>query len=157
MAVTAPGQVNLASTGLRLAKPQAKTCSTCDQPAHEGPCAGGVGDTAGGASSPVSAGPVGDAAETRPQPAGGEEPDSSPKPVPVKERQVAFSFTKNLLANADSADGFAALFRAFYMTLDERQISYLQGTLQLVMQADAAEEIQQHLEELGINGTFKEI
>ncbi|MFD5477408.1 DUF499 domain-containing protein [Streptomyces hawaiiensis] len=157
VAVTAPGQVNLASTGLRLAKPQAKTCSTCDQPAHEGPCAGGVGDTAGGASSPVSAGPVGDAAETRPQPAGGEEPDSSPKPVPVKERQVAFSFTKNLLANADSADGFAALFRAFYMTLDERQISYLQGTLQLVMQADAAEEIQQHLEELGINGTFKEI
>ncbi|MER6846988.1 hypothetical protein AB0A81_18635 [Streptomyces flaveolus] len=43
------------------------------------------------------------------------------------------------------------------MTLDERQISYLQGTLQLVMQADAAEEIQQRLEELGINGTFKEI
>ncbi|MFD5286540.1 hypothetical protein [Streptomyces rubrogriseus] len=80
-----------------------------------------------------------------------------PKPAPVKERQVAFSFTKNLLANADSADGFAALFRALYMTLDERQISYLQGTLQLVMQADAAEEIQQRLEELGINGTFKEI
>ncbi|MFE0866078.1 hypothetical protein ACFW5P_28600 [Streptomyces rochei] len=43
------------------------------------------------------------------------------------------------------------------MTQDERQISYLQGTLQLVMQAGAAEEIQQCLEELGINGTFKEI
>ncbi|WP_258566247.1 hypothetical protein [Streptomyces parvulus] len=43
------------------------------------------------------------------------------------------------------------------MTLGERQISYLQGTLQLVMQVDAAEEIQQRLEELGTNGTFKEI
>ncbi|MFD4954221.1 hypothetical protein [Streptomyces sp. NPDC058451] len=43
------------------------------------------------------------------------------------------------------------------MALDERQISYLQGTLQFVIQADEAEQIQQRLEELGIKGTFKEI
>lgn len=43
------------------------------------------------------------------------------------------------------------------MALDERQISYLQGTLQLVIQGDEAEQIQQRLEELGITGTFKEI
>ncbi|MFE4693887.1 hypothetical protein ACFRH6_28045 [Streptomyces sp. NPDC056749] len=77
--------------------------------------------------------------------------------MPIKGRQVTVSFTKNLLANADSADGFAALFRAFYMTLDEEQISYLQGTVQLVMQADAAERVRQHLEELGTNRMFQDI
>jgi hypothetical protein len=45
---------------------------------------------------------------------------------------VAFSFTSNLLAGLEAADGFAALFQAFGAALDERQISYLQGTLQLV-------------------------
>ncbi|MFE0536388.1 hypothetical protein ACFW20_20445 [Streptomyces nigra] len=38
VAVTAPGQVNLSSTGLRLARPQPKTCPTCEQPTHEGQC-----------------------------------------------------------------------------------------------------------------------
>ncbi|MGW0957065.1 hypothetical protein ACWDAO_12355 [Streptomyces sp. NPDC001212] len=43
------------------------------------------------------------------------------------------------------------------MALDERQISYLQGAIQLVTQAKAAEQIQQPLEELDITATFKEI
>lgn len=75
----------------------------------------------------------------------------------AKDKQVAFSFTSNLLTNAESADGFAALFRALYMALDERQISYLQGTLQLVLQSDTAEQIQQRLAELGITATIKAI
>jgi hypothetical protein len=70
---------------------------------------------------------------------------------------VAFSFTSNLLASNDSADGFAALFRTFYMALDERQISYLQGTIQLILQAGAAEQIQQRLRDIGISTTIKEI
>ena len=43
------------------------------------------------------------------------------------------------------------------MALDERRISYLRGTIQLVLQVEAAEQIQQRLEELGITATFKEI
>ena len=43
------------------------------------------------------------------------------------------------------------------MALDERQISYLQGTIQFVLNADAAEQIQQRLQELGIAANFKEI
>ena len=70
---------------------------------------------------------------------------------------AAFSFTSNLLANSESADRFAALLRALYMALDERQISYLQGTIQLVLQSEAAEQVQQRLEELGITATFKDI
>jgi hypothetical protein len=49
------------------------------------------------------------------------------------------------------------LFRAFYMALDERQISYLQGTIQMVLQAEAADQFQERLQELGIAATFKEI
>jgi hypothetical protein len=75
----------------------------------------------------------------------------------LKEKQVAFSFTSNLLANPDNADTFAALFKTLYMALDERQISYLQGTLQLVVDASAASEFQQRLSELGLSGTSKDI
>jgi hypothetical protein len=158
VAVTAPGQVNLASTGLRLAKPQPKTCSNCEQPIHEGQCTlstDAVVDD-GPTPKPDSPGFVAPSG-TRQQETSGHRPDNPPKPPLVKDRQVAFSFTKNLLANGDSADGFAALFRAFYMALDERQISYLQGTLQLVIQGDEAEQIRQRLEELGITGTFKDL
>ncbi|MCZ1001153.1 DUF499 domain-containing protein [Streptomyces mirabilis] len=158
VAVTAPGQVNLASTSLRLAKPQPKTCLTCGELTHEGTCSasdgndvqhGGTTDsgTSVYASSIGAGGQVTAAADS----GGGSTAG------PAKDRQVAFSFTSNLLASSDNADGFAALFRTFYMALDERQISYLQGTIQLVLQGEAAEQIQQRLEELGIRATFKEI
>ncbi|NBM14468.1 hypothetical protein [Streptomyces sp. GC420] len=155
---TAPGQVNLASTGLRLAKPQPKTCADCDQPVHEGQCSLSADDTIDNSSTRKPGSPAVDTPNVpRQRETDGPSPNQSSERERVKDRQVAFSFTKNLLANGDSADGFAALFRAFYMALDERQISYLQGTLQLVIQADEAEQIRQRLEELGISGTFKEI
>ncbi|MEV8397210.1 DUF499 domain-containing protein [Streptomyces niveus] len=158
VAVTAPGQVNLSSTGLRLAKPQPKTCSSCEQPAHKGPCTSSTEATVDDGPTPRPDSPGFDTPSgTRQQESSGHGPNNPPKPPPVKDGQIAFSFTKNLLANGDSADGFAALFRAFYMALDERQISYLQGTLQLVIQGDEAQQIRQRLEELGITGTFKEI
>ncbi|MDX5564790.1 DUF499 domain-containing protein [Streptomyces sp. ID05-04B] len=159
VAVTAPGQVNLASTSLRLAKPQPRACPACSEPAHEGPCVtNGAPEapdeaTPSGAASPgPSNGPTNDDSRTT---SGGR--SDADTPPPAKDKQAAFSFTSNLLASADSADGFAALFRAFYMALDERQISYLQGTIQVVLNADAAEQIQQRLQELGIAATFKEI
>lgn len=158
VAVTAPGQVNLSSTSLRLAKPKPKTCLTCGQSAHEGTClASGDNDAQRGATSDsgasVYAASTGSGGKVTAE-AGS---DSGSTAAPAKDRQVAFSFTSNLLASSDNADGLAALFRAFYMALDERQISYLQGTIQLVLQGEAAEQIQQRLEELGIRATFKEI
>ncbi|WP_410580161.1 DUF499 domain-containing protein [Amycolatopsis sp. lyj-108] len=159
VAVTAPGQVNLASTSLRLAKPQPQACPECNEPAHDGACASS-GDSStppgdaphGGTSSSSSPGGPEDK-ETD----GGQSEGGTPPQPPAKDRQAAFSFTSNLLASADNADGFAALFRAFYMALDERQISYLQGTVQVVLQAEAAEQIQQRLSELGIPVKFKDI
>ena len=43
------------------------------------------------------------------------------------------------------------------LALDERQISYLQGTIQMVLQAEVAEQIQQRLMDLGITPTVKDI
>lgn len=146
VAVTAANQVNLTSAGLRLAKPQLATCPICGHPAHDGPCAGTGGETDGR----ESGGAAGSTAGVTPT-------GSVQEMSPPKDRQVAFSFTSNLLASSESADGFAELFRAFYIALDERHISYLQGTLQLVLQAEAAEQIQRRLSDLGITATAKEI
>ncbi|WP_284991019.1 DUF499 domain-containing protein [Arthrobacter sp. efr-133-TYG-120] len=154
VAVTSPHQVNLASTGLRLAKPQ---------PAHNDYGDAGQAKAAGFGADTVTRGPAaGGESTSDPRPTtstgGGPAPSTGGEvDTPAKDKQVAFSFTSNLLASADSADGFADLFRAFYMALDERQISYLQGTFQLVMRAESAETIQDHLKQLGINATSKEL
>jgi hypothetical protein len=153
VAVTAPNQVNLASTGLRVAKPQPAICPKCGHAAHQGDCPTDQGtaaaDTAGFSAGAATGGPT----------AGGGPaiPAEDRNDIPVKDKQVAFSFTSNLLASADSADGFAALFRDFYMALDERQISYLQGTIQLVLRAEVAEQMQERLNRLGINVMSKEL
>ncbi len=157
VAVTAPNQVNLSSTGLRLALPKPATCPKCGQPAHDGDCATGSDGDQGAAAGRGTAGTAGGASGQRPTTGGGSTDAGGDEEAPAKDKQVAFSFTSNLLASADSADGFAALFRTFYMALDERQISYLQGTIQLVLQAEAAEEIQQRLVDLGITPTVKDI
>ncbi|SIN14374.1 hypothetical protein [Micromonospora cremea] len=159
--VTAPNQVNLNSAGLRLAKPQPKTCDACGEPLHEGPCetptGGKTGTGTGGG--PGSTGP-----------GKGSKPSTNcatcGKPVhsgacdvvsPATEQQVAFSFSRSLLSNPGDADNFASLLKTLYMALDERKISYLQGTLQLVLDKDAAADVQQRLNQIGITGTFKNI
>lgn len=141
VAVTAPNQVNLASAGLRLAKPK---------PAEE---------PEGGPSGPTPIGSTTDGGPTAPvgQPGGGAQP-VGPTPVSeVKEQHVAFSFTRNLLGDAGAADDLAALFKAVYQALDERSISYGQGTLQLVVSADVADQLTEKLEALGINPTRKPV
>lgn len=153
VAVTAPNQINLVSTGLRLAKPQSATCAQCGQAAHEGDCPTGQATAADRpAGFAPGTGTQGPTAGDKPTPA----PEDGAEP-PARDKQVAFSFTSNLLASEDSSDGFAALFRDFYMALDERQISYLQGTIQLVVRAEAAEHMQDRLNQLGIKVTSKEL
>jgi Protein of unknown function (DUF499) len=155
VAVTAPGQVNLSSAGLRLAKPHPKACPTCGQPAHDGQCSATGSDTTDSDATRDDA--AGYGSKSRSQEQGPGRINSTDKSGSIADRQTAFSFTSNLLASSENADKFAGLFRAFYMALDERQISYLQGTMQLVIQVEAAEQIRRQLEELGIMVTFKEI
>ncbi|MFB6724860.1 DUF499 domain-containing protein [Kribbella sp. NPDC056345] len=154
--VTAPGQVNLTSTGLRLAKPQSVTCPSCGHPMHSGVCPSTVGgnESSGEAGSETAGGDEG-IAPTGPDESPTGDPDRAAPPV--KEKQLAFSFTSNLLANPDSADAYAALFKTLYMALDERQISYLLGTFQLVVDASVASDLQQLLSDLGLAATTKDI
>lgn len=154
VAVTAPGQVNLSSAGLRIARPAPPACASCGQPAHSGSCAGG--DGAGPAPNAATAGRGSGASPTSSAGMPGGSSSGTP-PVPAVEKRMAFSFTSNLLAGADAADGFAALFRAFYMALDERQLSYLQGTINLVADNSTVAELQQVLTGLGISATVKDI
>lgn len=166
VAVTAPGQVNLASTGLLLAKPIPTTCPSCGQPAHSGnPCATQPDPGAGGGSDPTSANPSGlgggaAARATSPQsgtstqPGGGTQPASRDQP---KEQQVGFSFTRNLLNDTDSADRLAALLKTLYQALDEREISYLQGTLQIVCAEDIAHRLKSDSEALNLQVNIRDI
>ena len=156
VAVTAPNQVNLPSAGLRLAKPQPKTCPNCGKPAHEGPCDDGL-DTCSNCGKPAHEGPCGEVdPETCPK-CGKPAHDGLCDDVTPAEQQVAFTFTRNLLANLNDADHFANLFRVLYMALDERNVSYLQGTLQLVLDSATAKEVQQRLAEVEIHVTVKGI
>lgn len=157
--VTTPGQVNLTSTALRIAAPTPVDAGG-DAGAQDGPddSHGGVTASAGGITSTTSGGGSGGpstagAGQGTGATAGGGEAGAASS----ADRQVAFSFTSNLLAGAETADGFAALFRAFYMALDERQISYLQGTLQLVVNSSVVDQIQPLLADLGITATVKDI
>jgi hypothetical protein len=119
--VTAPNQINLASTGLRLVKPQAKTCPRCGQPAHPGECEQrsqpGDSSTSGDGTSEEPGNTGGDGLS------GGEQTQS-------EEKRVAFTVTRNMLVNPEDADQLAAVFRRLYIALDERNVNYLQANLQ---------------------------
>ena len=81
-----------------------------------------------------------------------------PGPIPeADEQQLAFSFTKNLLGDGAGADDLAALFKTVYQALDERSVSYGQGTLQLVVSVDVAQQLADRLEALGISATIKPV
>ena len=139
VAVTAPNQVNLASAGLRLAKPKPVE----PEGAPGGPTPD-VPTTAGGTTQPVGG--------------SGGTPPVSPGPIAeAKEQQLAFSFTKNLLGDGAGADDLAALFKTVYQALDERSVSYGQGTLQLVVSVDVAQQLAERLEALGISATIKPV
>jgi hypothetical protein len=145
VAVTAPNQVNLASAGLRLAKPPVEHPTT---PAP-GPDGGQVGIAGPGGLFGTGEGTGGPAGVT-----GGTGPTGQES---ATEQQVLFSFTKNLLGDAQGADDLADLFKALYQALDERQISYGQGTLQLIVVGDVADNLTEKLSALGVNATIKPV
>lgn len=135
VAVTAPNQVNLASAGLRLGRPAP---IVNDPNPSEGPN--------------IKTGP------TTPQPVQTPDEEIPGTLATPPERQLGFSFNASLLAGADNAaDGFASLFRMLYLALDERHVSYLQGTLQLLLSKETAQQIEEKLSELGINATVKDL
>ncbi|WLF51536.1 DUF499 domain-containing protein [Rhodococcus opacus] len=157
VAVTGPGQVNLASTGLRLAKPLAK-CDVCGVSEDNHNC---TLPTETNVEHPVPASPTSKKSSrsgTFPSPdVPVEKVHSAETEIAPTEKQLAFSFTSNLLNQENAADGFAAMFRSLYLACDERQVSYLQGTLQLVVDGDAAADIADKAAELGFTVTARDM
>jgi hypothetical protein len=74
----------------------------------------------------------------------------SPRPQPA-------SLTKNLLNNDDDADALVALLRSMYVAIDERHVSYIQATLNLVVTDAAAQALIEKASELGIPITQREV
>lgn len=145
VAVTAASQVNLSSTGLRLAKPQPKEAAspsgtdrgaTATTDGHDQPSARGA--SSGTAGSPDPHSPV--------QP-----------PSAATERQLNFSLTRNLLADQSSADDVANAFKTLYTALDERNISYLQTTLQIVGDTTTVDALKRLLDQIGIQSNVKDM
>ncbi|ARE38116.1 hypothetical protein A0W34_32100 (plasmid) [Rhodococcus sp. BH4] len=147
--VTSPNQVNLTSTGLRLAKPLSADEPLIDEKAGADedsdakPDSGGTAQTGGG---DVSSGSGSTGEGT------GKVPDPS---EPQVEKRFEVSFTHNLLNQEEAADKFAAMFRSLYLACDLRQISYIQGTFQLVLDAAVASDIAAKATELGLRPTVR--
>ena len=143
VAVTAPAQVNLSSTGLRLAKPQPA------EPVPSPGTGGGDNETTGGHDQTPSGGGVNDTPGS---------PGAPTAPTPAAtERQITFSFTQNLLANQSSADDLANAFKTLYTALDERNISYLQATVQMVGDAKTVDGLKSLLDQVGIHANVKDM
>lgn len=140
VAVTAASHVNLSSTGLRLAKPLPRQASGPSTTPGQTSGAGGAAPTPGATSS-----------------GGATTPPPPPAPT-VTERQISFSVTQNLLSSSQSAaDDLANLFKALYTALDERDVSYVQTTIQLVGTAAMADELKHRLDDMGVRSTTKDM
>jgi hypothetical protein len=143
VAVTAPSHVNLSSTGLRLSKPEATKASA---------------STSGDGQTTTSTGPTVTPPEGSSPFAGGEPTTTTHTPPPaVSEKQISFAITQNLLTNQTGADDLANLFKALYTALDEREISYVQTTVQIVGNAATIDDLMQRLADAGVHASTKDM
>jgi hypothetical protein len=146
VAVTDPGQVNLASVGLRLARPVSTEVNTGDGADNAEANRAGATDPTG--PSPFGGGPQSHDAK-------GSTPDEKVD-TETAEKYVAFPLLGSLLDDPVKVDGLAQVFRTLYSILDSNQASYAQGTLQLVLAATAAEKLVEQIRALGLNVTMRD-
>ena len=132
VAVTNPSQVNLASTGLQLARPQFSAAGATE-----------VSTDKPGPTGVVAHGPSTDG-------------DSGASDIAAAEKFVAFPLLGNLFGDPEKSEGLANLFRLLYTVFDEQKVSYAQGTLQLVVEPSAAEKIAEQARALGLNVTIRD-
>lgn len=149
--VTSPNQVNLTSTGLRLSLP----ATAESEPAHGHAPQPGVGATTSAGT--ASTNQASSSSTTETATAKGRADKGDTEQPPTSEKQLGFSFTSNLLNQDSAADNFAALFRTLYFTLDEHQASYLQGTINIVVTAEAALTLRDKAAEIGLSITVRDM
>jgi Protein of unknown function (DUF499) len=132
VAVTNPAQVNLASTGLRLARPSLLILGSPEAAIE------GLGGADGQASGQAAAGAT------------------TGSDAPAPEKFLTFPLLGSLFGDPDKSEGLANLFRSLYTVFDEQKVSYTQGTLQFVLETAAAEKIAEQARALGLNVTIRD-
>lgn len=142
VAVTDSSQVNLASVGLRLARPLTREDSEID-----GPRANTRQEQPGGTSG---------AGSTASRAAGGAGGTATPTDATPAEKFVTFPLVGNLFQQPHKSEDMAQVFRTLYSMLDEGAVSYLQGTLQLVVDASAADKLAEQMRALGLDVTVRD-
>ncbi len=133
VAVTTPGQVNLASNSLRLMRAAALEGQTS------------TGSIALGTPSDAHVG----GAEAK---AGG----LPGREVNGAEKYVQFTLVGSLLGDHEKTEGLARLFRALYTNFDEGKVTFAQGTIQLVLDAQSAESIARAARAIGLNTNIRD-
>ena len=68
-----------------------------------------------------------------------------------------FRLTRNLLNNDEDADNLVALLRSIYVAIDERHVSYLQATMNLLVSDETAQTLIEKASESGIPITQREV
>lgn len=150
VAVTAPNQVNLSSSGLRLTRP-APPCPHCGAVEDPHVCT----DTSLPQPGSGSGGEIRQPGTAAISPSAG--PGGGQFAATFQERQLSLSWTKNLLNNDEDADALVALLRSMYVAIDERQVSYIQATMNLVVSDAAAQAMIEKASESGIPITQREV
>jgi hypothetical protein len=145
VAVTDPSQVNLSSGGLRLGRPRSTTVPDDGR---------GAKSATGGASAGSSRTKAGRDAGT--QTPSGSGPGSGEDTPTVSEKYVTFPLLGNLLDKPDKVEALAQVFRTLYSILDDNHASYAQGSVQLVVTAEAADRLAEQIRSLGLNVTVRD-
>jgi Protein of unknown function (DUF499) len=146
--VTDPGQVNLSSSTLQLARPIPAT-GTGQASERDGEWRGG--DAHGS----VDVGSRGGTATTvsGAEASGDEELSGG---APPAEKYVTFPLPGTLLDAPDKVETLARIFRTLYSILDDGQVSYMQGSLQIVLDAAAVERLAKQVRALGLTVTIRD-
>ncbi|MGW3087797.1 DUF499 domain-containing protein [Streptomyces sp. NPDC001108] len=134
VAVTGFSEINLSSQRLRLGKPLLPS-PHADEPSSDGT------DTAPESES----NPEGDGESHGGQSRGDEDEDA---PAPL-EKQLAFSVTQSMLNNTGNSEALSQLFRQLYDVIDRGDVSFLQGSIQMVVSSQAADGLAERIRELG--------
>ncbi|MFF0831613.1 DUF499 domain-containing protein [Streptomyces sp. NPDC003344] len=131
VAVTGVSEINLSSQRLRVGKPLPPSGDDT------------VPDRDGGESQkdPLP----GDETDTDQTP---DDVDTDESPVP-QEKQLAFSVTQSMLNNTGNSEALSQLFRQLYLMVDNGDVSFLQGSIQMVVNAHTADGLVESVRALG--------
>lgn len=131
VAVTGVAEINLSSQRLRLGKPlpppadESASDDDATQPQSQPTPGGGTGTH------------------------GTSDDADSDEPAAPQEKQVSFSVSQSMLNNTGNTEALSQLFRQLYLMVDNGDVSFLQGNIQMVVNAHTVDGLVENVEELG--------